>query len=122
MNPVILIVTVLAAGMVGALIRHAAAIIPTRTAFPIAVLAVNAIGSFIAGVMLALSPLLGPEITLIALTGFCGGLTTFSTFSVDTIRLAIEGRAWVAVGNMAANLLLGLGAAGLGAAVTLAFM
>jgi len=122
MNPVLLVVAVLGAGMVGALIRHGAALIPTRGVFPIAILSVNAIGSFLAGIAIALAPLLGPEISLIVLTGFCGGLTTFSTFSVDTIRLAIEGRAWVALGNIAANLLLGIGAAGLGAAVTLAII
>ena len=46
---------------------------------------------------------------LLLTTGFCGGFSTFSTFSADTIRLAeLSGWSW-AVANVAANLVLCLG-------------
>jgi CrcB protein len=122
MSPVLLVVTVLVAGMAGALVRHGAAVLGVRARFPVAILVVNAVGSLIAGLAMGFSPLLGPELSLIVLTGFCGGLTTFSTFSVDTVRLALEGRGWAALGNVLANLALGIGAASLGAGIAIAVL
>jgi fluoride exporter len=51
---------------------------------------------------------------LIVITGFCGGLTTFSTFSVETVQFATAGRWRRAVVNVALNLVLGIAAAALG--------
>jgi fluoride exporter len=77
-----------------------------------AVLVVNVAGSFIAG--LATASIADPQLHLVVITGFCGGLTTFSTFSVETIQFAIAGRWRRALANVALNLVVGLAAAALG--------
>lgn len=88
-------------------------------AFPWAVLVVNVVGSGLGGAVLALAAhaSLSPETQFVLLSGVCGGLTTFSTFSVETIQLVHEGRWRRAALSVAANLLLGLGACVLGYAL-----
>ncbi|WP_166868476.1 CrcB family protein [Salinibacterium sp. ZJ70] len=114
----LIIVAALVAGAAGAGLRYLAARAfaerPTR--LPWAVLLVNVAGSALGGVALGLADagLWGAEARLIVLSGFCGGLTTFSTLSVETIQLVLDGRSRVAVASVAANLALGVGAAALG--------
>lgn len=62
--------------------------------FPLATLCVNLIGSFILGFTIALfwnKSHLHPTIKLAIAVGFCGGLTTFSTFSWETFDLIKNG-------------------------------
>ena len=62
----------------------------------------NMIGGYIIGLaiaFLAASPTLSPEWRLLIITGFCGGLTTFSTFSAETVALIQEGRLLWAFGS-----------------------
>ena len=62
---------------------------------PPGTLAANMIGGYIIGLAiacLAQAPNLAPEWRLFIITGFCGGLTTFSTFSAEVVRLLQEGR------------------------------
>ena len=81
--------------------------------FPYGTLAVNVVGSFLIAVVLQLSLerfLLSPEARLLLATGFCGSLTTFSTFSYETLRLMQE-QQWTAAGaNVALNVVLCLAA------------
>jgi CrcB protein len=74
---------------------------------------VNTLGSALAGAILGLAEAgaVNADLRLILLTGFCGGLTTFSTLSVETIQLVLDGRWRPAVISVAANLVLGIGAA-----------
>jgi CrcB protein len=77
--------------------------------FPLGTLTVNIGGSFVIGLALGLGAgrfLVSPEWRLFLTTGFCGGFTTFSTFSYETLAL-IEDRQWLpAAGNVALNLAL----------------
>ncbi len=77
------------------------------TLFPLGTLAVNVVGSFLLGFILQLSTgrfLVAPETRLFLTTGLCGSLTTFSTFSYETLAL-LEDQQWGAAG---ANTLLNL--------------
>jgi len=80
---------------------------PVHAALPIGTLTANLVGAFIIGLGLALFTRmthLDPVWKLLITTGFCGGLTTFSTFSAEVVFLLQDGRlAWAAL-----NILLNL--------------
>lgn len=78
------------------------------TRFPWAVLIVNVVGSALGGVVLGCGSGLSDGVQLILLTGVAGGLTTFSTFSVETVQLVLDGRVRVAALNVGVNLGAGL--------------
>jgi len=74
---------------------------------PPGTLAANLIGGYVIGMAVAFFasfPALPPEWRLFIITGFCGGLTTFSTFSAELVTLLQEGRALSACGAIAAHL------------------
>lgn len=93
-----------------------------RTAldFPVGTLAINITGSLLFGILTGLVVAHGAssELRTIAGTGFCGGYTTFSAASVETVRLA-EQRRWPAcLGYATASLVVALLAAWAGLALT----
>lgn len=78
-------------------------------------LAVNVLGSFLLGALVAAPPtLVSTDLRLLLGVGFCGAFTTFSTFAFETVRLAETGESELALGNATANLLGALGAVLLG--------
>jgi CrcB protein len=82
-------------------------------AVPRATLAVNVLGSFVLGVLVAADP--AADAALFVGVGLCGAFTTFSTFSVETVDAMIAGRYRVAAANATLNLvgaLLAIGLAG----------
>jgi CrcB protein len=95
-----------AAGALGTLARYGVVTLFLRHApsgFPWGVLAVNVSGSFLFGVVWVLAEergLVSSNVRLMALTGFMGAFTTFSTFAFDNVQLARGGQwAWAA-GNI----------------------
>ncbi|WP_199443396.1 fluoride efflux transporter CrcB [Umezawaea beigongshangensis] len=101
----------------GAVLRHCADRWVTAragSAFPFGVLLVNVVGCFALGLLLALVS--GPALTPLG-TGVCGGLTTFSTFSADTVRLVEQSRYRHAALNVLANVVLGVAVLSLGHAL-----
>jgi CrcB protein len=86
-------------------------------AFPWGTLTVNVVGSFIIGVIATLADELGsvgPNARIFLVVGVLGGFTTFSSFSLETLRLAEQDELTRAAGNIAANFALAVGAAFLG--------
>jgi CrcB protein len=101
---------------VGAPLRYLAAR-ALNGSWPWGTLLVNVAGSLVLGVVLA-PGLVVPQWAVLGLaTGFCGALTTYSAFALESVDLAERGQLRAAVGNVAANLALGLLAAGLGVAI-----
>lgn len=94
-------------------------------AFPYGTLAVNILGCFILGAFLTLAEarLQGhPELRLLVSTGFCGSLTTFSTFGYETVGLLSNGNYLAAALNIGGSGLLGIVAVVLGAALVRALL
>src|SRR5271155_2526163 len=90
---------------------------------PWGIFAVNALGSFILGVLTGLAldaRLSGVDKALLA-TGFCGAFTTFSTFTFETVRLFEEGQVLRAITNVAGSVTVGLALAAAGMAIGLAY-
>ena len=70
------------------------------TTFPAGTLVVNLTGSFLLGLLLRFAletPTLTPELRAFLTVGFCGGYTTFSTFSYETVALLEDGE-WTRAG------------------------
>ena len=84
-----------------------------RGPFPLATLLINTTGALALGLLTGgvLYHGLGHVAAAVAGTGFCGGYTTFSTFTVENVRLARQGRPTTSLAYSASSLLLGLGAA-----------
>ncbi|MCC9196038.1 CrcB family protein [Arthrobacter sp. zg-Y820] len=111
-----------AAAVLGALVRFALDSWfarrqrPGKAAFPLSTLLVNAAGSFLIGWCFALLTrgAIGPGEYPVAAAGLAGGLTTFSSWTVGTLTLWLDGRRMAAAVNVTANLVLGVAAAGAG--------
>jgi CrcB protein len=87
--------------------------------FPWGTFAVNVVGCLALGLLTGAALGSGAEHLRAFLgTGLCGALTTYSTFSYETLRLAERGRGVLAAANVAASVLAGLGAAATGLALT----
>ncbi|MGV2920669.1 fluoride efflux transporter CrcB [Streptomyces alfalfae] len=113
---------VVAGAMIGAPLRHLtdrAVQARLGTLFPWGTFTVNVVGSLVLGVLAgAVTAGAAPEpLELFLGTGLCGALTTYSTFSYETLRLAESGARFSAVANALGSVAVGLGAAFVGVAV-----
>jgi CrcB protein len=90
------------------------------TVFPWGTFAVNVIGSLILGLVTGAVTAGGAsaQVQLAVGTGFCGALTTYSTFSYETLRLLEDDARLFAAANVAASIVAGVGAAFLGVAIS----
>ncbi|MFI7672446.1 fluoride efflux transporter CrcB [Actinophytocola sp. NPDC049390] len=90
--------------------------------FPWGTLTVNVVGSLVLGVLAGAGAAVPHGVLALVGVGFCGALTTYSTFSYETLRLA-EQRAYVhAAANVVVTLVAGLGAAFLAYGATAALL
>ncbi|HYO84920.1 MAG TPA: fluoride efflux transporter CrcB [Dermatophilaceae bacterium] len=90
------------------------------TVFPWGTFAVNVFGSLILSLVTGAVTAGGasPQVQLALGTGFCGALTTYSTFSYETLRLVEDDARLFAAANLVASIVAGVGAAFLGVAIS----
>ncbi|AAL81359.1 fluoride efflux transporter CrcB [Pyrococcus furiosus DSM 3638] len=100
---------VLIGGGTGAVARYyLSGVLPVYRSFPVGTLLVNSLASFLLGYLYGLifwGLDVSRESRLFLGTGFCGGLSTFSTFSYETFSLIREGEYLTALLNIFANVL-----------------
>ena len=92
--------------LVGGFVQQRAGI-----AFPYGTLLVNITGSFLLGFLLRYAlatPAISPEVRGLLTTGFCGGYTTFSTFTFETMTLIDDGELRRAAAYVLASVILSL--------------
>lgn len=93
-----------AGGFVGAVARYGLGLVPLCPGLPLTTLLINFVGSLVIGAVVeAAAPAraaLSPEAVLFLKVGLCGGFTTFSTFSLETLEL-IEGGQYAIAGAYA---------------------
>ncbi len=110
-------ILVVAGALVGAPLRYLTdRAVQSRhdSVFPWGTFVVNVVGCLLLGILTAAAP---ADVRLLLGTGLCGALTTYSTFSYETLRLAETGARGYAVANAAASVTCGLVAAFAGVAV-----
>ncbi|WP_454085526.1 fluoride efflux transporter CrcB [Georgenia sp. Marseille-Q6866] len=118
-----MILLVALGGALGAAVRYVLdSLLPSAgpERVPRGTTAVNLSGSLLAGCLVGAlaAGSLDPRAYVVALAGFCGGYTTFSTASLEAVRLLQRGRPWRAAGYALGSLLGTVAAAALGAAAT----
>lgn len=112
---------VMAGGALGTLARYLVSVLaaPISGQMPWGTIIINVAGSFLIGFFGTLTLAQGrypvPEnLRLFVMVGFCGGFTTFSSFSLQTLDLLRAGAPARALGNIAASVLVCLAAVALG--------
>ena len=105
-------------GALGSLARYwlaAAMTALTGPRFPWGTLFINVLGSFIIGLLAGLTLISGrvamhPDVRIFLMVGVCGGFTTFSAFSLQTLELLQGGDVWPAAGYIGGSVVVCLGA------------
>ena len=83
-------ILVAAGGAAGAVCRYLVSLVPVKADFPVMTFVTNLAGAFLIGLIVGLAANRwseSPRLVLFLKTGFCGGFTTFSTFSLETVQL-----------------------------------
>lgn len=93
---------VAAGGAVGAVLRYLLGLVPVAAQFPLMTLLINFLGAVLIGMVTSV-PSLSANAVFFLKTGVCGGFTTFSTFSLDTVQLLKNGNLMLGILNAAAS-------------------
>jgi CrcB protein len=119
------VLLVFVGGALGAPLRYVVdRIVQSRvdSVFPWGTFAVNVVGSFILGAVLGVASTSHPDLALFIGTGICGALTTFSSFTYETMRLLEDGSVLEAGLNVVGSVVLGVLAATAGFAAATALL
>jgi len=109
-------------GALGSLARYLLADVVTALTgprFPWGTLLINVVGSFVIGLIAAATVppahiAMDPDVRIFLMVGLCGGFTTFSAFSLQTLELTQAGQLWPAAGYVVGSVVLCLVAVWLG--------
>ena len=93
---------VAAGGALGAVGRYLLGLVPLSGSFPLMTLLINFGGAVLIGFVTS-APGMSGSAMLFLKTGVCGGFTTFSTFSLDTVKLLQDGKLGLGALNMGAS-------------------
>lgn len=98
-------------GMLGTICRYLVGLLPIKmqSGFPIITLAINLIGAFCIGLIVAFSEKssgINPQLVLFLKVGICAGFTTFSTFSLEAMQLLQNGKFVVGLSYMVLSVAL----------------
>ncbi|WP_217586029.1 fluoride efflux transporter CrcB [Lentibacillus saliphilus] len=105
------LVCVMIGGFVGSILRYYASVIVISEGFPWPTLAVNLIGCFLLAWLLTTAVVkktIHPNVSLLLGTGLLGSFTTFSTFSLETVRMIDMGHIGLAVIYVSVSIFIGL--------------
>ncbi|RZJ67440.1 MAG: fluoride efflux transporter CrcB [Flavobacterium sp.] len=111
-------------GAAGSVLRYLASVLTAKyisSAFPIATFAVNVLGCFLVGFFfgyLEKNQLSDSGMKWLLITGFCGGFTTFSAFSLENIKLFQNGNPALALIYIGSSIITGLAAVWLGLVIS----
>lgn len=109
-----------AGGFAGSVIRYLISRVPLgSSAYPVNTFITNVIGAVLIGYIIARADrlALSPQQILLLKTGFCGGLTTFSTFSAETLGLLEQGSYLTACAYIILSLVLCVGGVAVGISI-----
>lgn len=103
--------TVALGGGLGAVCRYLFGLLPLKTnsGFPLATMIINLLGSFVIGLIVGFAQKnsnLYPKVIMFIKVGFCGGFTTFSTFSLESLGLFQSGSYLIAILYMTLSFVL----------------
>ena len=105
-------------GAAGTVVRYLLSLSMQRStgAFPFGTFLINVTGSFLIGILARVlgTPTSSPVLRAALTIGFCGGFTTFSTFSADFVTMVEQGRALRAIVYVVASVTVGISATVLG--------
>lgn len=106
-------------GAVGSVSRYGLGVVVQKSAhaaFPVGTLTVNVLGSLLVGILAKyfMHTQTQPDLRAMLIVGFCGGFTTFSTFSLETVALVQGGEWGKAAAYVGASIVLCLAATAIG--------
>ena len=98
-------------GFLGSVLRYLLSLVPflNRSIFPFQTLLANVAGAFLIGVIVGITdrcPSVNPQLVLMLKVGLCGGFTTFSTFSNESLSLIQDGKCLTAFAYISLSLAL----------------
>ena len=102
-------------GAAGTVSRYLLSLIPYKpqSGFPLITLGINVAGAFLIGLIIAFAvknQRVDSSLLLLLKVGFCGGFTTFSTFSLETTELFQNGKYFIALSYIALSVILSIAA------------